>query len=323
MRQIGTLADEAQARRIVDYLVAQSVDSVMRKSSDGWGVWVINEDRVETARREWEAFVADPDAARYQQAVKPAHERRREQKRAERAHARNTIELAGRLNTVSIARCPVMHGLIAISLAVAMYSGFGSRYQALMPFYFSPPVVTLEPRPGADGQPTGRVYLQLRSAGLEPISKGQLWRLFTPMFIHYGPVHLIFNMIALYWFGGLIELRKGHWVLLGLVMLASPASFFAQYLWDFQQFGLERPSLPGGMSGVNYALFGYAWMRGEYEPESGLKLANSTVLWMLMWLAVCMTDALGPIANAAHAGGLAFGMGVGLAPFLVGRTSRS
>jgi GlpG protein len=138
------------------------------------------------------------------------------------------------------------------------------------------------------------------------------------MFIHYGWPHLIFNMFALYWFGGLVELRKGSWVLLGLVLASAPISFLCQYLWDLQHAPPDQIALPGGMSGVIYAIFGYMWMAGEYEPESGLRLSINTVVWMLLMLVLCFTGALGPIANAAHFSGLVFGMVVGLAPHLIG-----
>lgn len=34
---------------------------------------------------------------------------------------------------------------------------------------------------------------------------GAYWQLFTSMFVHFGPLHLIFNMFALYYFGRLNE----------------------------------------------------------------------------------------------------------------------
>jgi GlpG protein len=64
----------------------------------------------------------------------------------------------------------------------------------------------------------------------------------------------------------------------------------------------------GGMSGVDYALFGYAWMKTRYDPTPGLFLPRETVLMGLIWLVVCLTGLAGNIANTAHFVGLGVGV---------------
>ncbi|GIW87728.1 MAG: hypothetical protein KatS3mg108_2052 [Isosphaeraceae bacterium] len=318
MRQIGILPDEQLARRLVDYLLTQEIEAEVRPTRDtAWGIWVVKEDHVEAGRRELDAFQADPNAARYLDAVHAARNRRRAAEQRQREHARSTIELRDQLNVISLRRCPVVHLLILVSVLVALLTGFGRNYRDLAPFFLAPPASAVPPL--VDGRPVqvvGGSYLEQPSVGLRPLLRGEVWRLFTPMFIHFGLAHLVFNMLALYGFGGLIELRKGSWTLLALVLAACPVSFLTQYVWDIQVHGPERMGLPGGMSGVVYALFGYCWMRGEYEPESGLRIPNGTIVWMFLWLALCGTGALGAIANAAHVGGLVLGMGIGLGPYL-------
>jgi membrane associated rhomboid family serine protease len=51
------------------------------------------------------------------------------------------------------------------------------------------------------------------------IADGDYWRLITAAFLHYGPFHLILNMLGLWWFGTLLEQRigTGRFVLLYLV----------------------------------------------------------------------------------------------------------
>lgn len=318
MRQIGTLPDEAQARRLADYLLTLGVEADIRPTRDtAWGVWVMKEDLVDRGRRELETFRAEPDAPRYQEAARAARDRRRAAERADREHARNSVELRDRLDVISPRRCPVVHILIVLCVLVAIVTGFGRNYLDLAPFFLAPPAsVATVPVGLPPAQVVGGSYLDQPSVGLRPLLRGEVWRLFTPMFIHFGLAHLVFNMLALYGFGGLIELRKGSLTLLLLVLAACPISFLAQYAWDVQVHGPDRMGLPGGMSGVVYALFGYAWMRGEYEPDSGLRIPSGTVVWMFLWLALCGTGALGAIANAAHVGGLVLGMGAGLAPYL-------
>jgi membrane associated rhomboid family serine protease len=51
------------------------------------------------------------------------------------------------------------------------------------------------------------------------IANGDYWRLLTAAFLHYGPFHLILNMLGLWWFGSLLEQRigSGRFLLLYLV----------------------------------------------------------------------------------------------------------
>jgi GlpG protein len=68
----------------------------------------------------------------------------------------------------------------------------------------------------------------------------------------------------------------------------------------------------GGMSGVVYGLLGYIWIRGKFDPASGLYLHSSTVIMMLIWFFICFAPNAIPgmprIANTAHAVGLVSGM---------------
>jgi GlpG protein len=65
------------------------------------------------------------------------------------------------------------------------------------------------------------------------------------------------------------------------------------------------------MSGVVYALAGYIWIRGKYNRASGLFLSKQNVTGLLIWLVVCFTGIVGPVANAAHFVGLVTGMAWG------------
>jgi GlpG protein len=104
--------------------------------------------------------------------------------------------------------------------------------------------------------------------------------------------------------GSMIEARQSTLQLALLVLVTTAGSNLGEY-W----FG--HTAVFGGMSGVLYALLGYIWMRGKFDPGSGLFLHPSTVTMMLIWLVVCYTGYIGPIANAAHLVGLAIGMAWG------------
>jgi GlpG protein len=62
---------------------------------------------------------------------------------------------------------------------------------------------------------------------------------------------------------------------------------------------------------VNYGLIGYVWMRGRFDPGSGLHLDKPIVVMAIGWFFLCFTGWVGPVANFAHAGGLILGMAWG------------
>ena len=70
----------------------------------------------------------------------------------------------------------------------------------------------------------------------------------------------------------------------------------------------------GGMSGVVYGLFGYLWIKTKFDPRSGFYLDPNLTMWFLIWFVLCMTGAVGPIANWAHGVGLAAGALVAILP---------
>jgi len=137
--------------------------------------------------------------------------------------------------------------------------------------------------------------------GLPDIHQGQVWRLFTPIFIHMSVIHIFFNMWWLRELGSMVEARQST-LLLGLLVLVIAAGSNLGEYW------LGRTVTFGGMSGVLYGLLGYIWIRGKFDPGSGLFLHPTTVTMMLVWLVVCYTGYVGAIANAAHVVGLVIGM---------------
>jgi GlpG protein len=158
---------------------------------------------------------------------------------------------------------------------------------------------------------SGRVILPLLIAepGTAPFAEvrhGEVWRLVTPMLVHFGVPHIVFNMLWMWDLGRLIELLKGSAFLSLFVLATGIASNVAQYV-------ITGNPLFGGMSGVVYALLAYVWMQGRHNPRFGYVLHKSTVAMMLGWYVLCWTGMLGPIANWAHTAGLALGAAWGYA----------
>ncbi len=135
--------------------------------------------------------------------------------------------------------------------------------------------------------------------GLPELNDGQWWRLLTPIFLHFGLLHLVFNMLWLWDLGDILERFEGSRWLLFFVVVIGIASNLAQYAYAGPLFG--------GMSGVVYGLLGYLWLRSYLDPGFPLRPNKTVVYLMLGWFALAWTGLLGPIANMAHTIGLVAG----------------
>ena len=295
MRQLGTLPDAPSARTLADYLLSQSIDTKLEQSAGGWAVWVCDEDKLPRAREEFQAFLQDPSAERFRRAAKDGQQRRAEQSReaelARRPQSAPRPELSRRRLTLL---------LIAASFGATLMTnspegkGFVDKYLYITEVVRSGQYVLWYPN-------------------LPELRHGQVWRLITPIFIHFGPLHLLFNMLWLVALGGVLEVRYGSLRFGLLILLIAAISNFCQYEYStvaFQggEFMKESRPLFGGMSGVVFGLFGFVWMKSVYEPGCGLYVTPGSVILMLAWLVLCMTGAIGPVANTAHLVGLAVGM---------------
>ncbi|WP_106477263.1 rhomboid family intramembrane serine protease [Phytohalomonas tamaricis] len=152
----------------------------------------------------------------------------------------------------------------------------------------------------------------------EALASGQIWRLLTPMLLHFGWMHLIFNMLWLWYFGRQIEALQGPLRFILLVVISGIIANLAQYATGVVLFG--------GMSGVDYALLGYVWLFSRLRPSSGFNIPHMLMIFMLIWLVLCMTPfadviGYGNIANEAHLGGLLTGLACALIATRFGRNA--
>tara|TARA_R110002124_G_scaffold57039_3_gene160223 strand:- start:2988 stop:3848 length:861 start_codon:yes stop_codon:yes gene_type:complete len=134
---------------------------------------------------------------------------------------------------------------------------------------------------------------------------GQYWRLVTPVFIHFGWLHIVFNSLWLWELGGRVERVLGHFNMFMLFLVIAVVS-------NFSQFGFGGAGLFGGMSGVVYGMLGFSWVAPLLQPQWAIQPSKSIMILMVGWLVVCMLGVVevlgfGAIANAAHVGGLVCG----------------
>lgn len=141
-------------------------------------------------------------------------------------------------------------------------------------------------------------------------------KMLSPMLLHGGFLHLIFNMILLWELGHRIERAIGVVRYAGTLVVLALFSNTIQYLWGGH-------NLFGGMSGVNYGLFAYIWMWQLIDPEKKLNLPVSIIIYLLASLALFTYLGLSMIANAAHMGGFLTGIISGVAAAGWSRVRRS
>jgi GlpG protein len=313
MRQLTTLPDADEARRFADYLLTLKIQTRLEPEREGWAVWVCDEDRLAQARQELEAFTRNPSDPRFAGASRQAESLRRQEARADQAYARRQVDLHERWGNRPDLGRPVTFALMAISILVAVASRLGEERA-------SPVIQRLTiTRFGVEGS----INWWSRYDRLSEVRQGEVWRLVTPIFIHFGPIHLLFNMMMLYPLGGAIEMRRGSLRFLLLVLVLAVTSNLAQYFLGHPEFsretGLTFQHNPvfGGMSGVLYGLFGYIWMKSRYEPALGLYISRNTVTSLMVWYFLCLAGVFGSIANMAHTAGLVVGILIGYAPHLL------
>lgn len=147
----------------------------------------------------------------------------------------------------------------------------------------------------------------------------QYWRLITPVFLHFGWLHIVFNCLWLWELGGRVEQVMGHFNMLMLFLVIAIVS-------NVSQFAFGGAGLFGGMSGVVYGLLGFSWVAPLLQPAWSIQPSKGIMLLMVGWLVLCMVGIVevlgfGAIANAAHLGGLLCGLVMGVAFGALSRTS--
>jgi GlpG protein len=296
LRLIGTLPKSVDVSSFVDHLLSLGMKSRADEREGGWDLWIYNEDHVTTARQELTQFLENSNDPRYQQAARAAELVRRTEQNLDRSYRKNFRDATDLWYPTARKRI-VTIGTISICVVLFLLVQSQRRF----------PIENTLMISSVFRSPTG----EWQDHGLDDIRNGQVWRLVTPIFLHINFMHILFNMWGLNLFGTLIELRRGSLRLAGLILITAIVSNLGQFLWmeHHDPGGLH---LFEGMSGVIYALFGYIWMKGLYEPEQAMAVHPNNVFIMLLWLVVCMSGTLGPVANAAHFVGLAAGIVLGL-----------
>jgi len=291
MRLIGHLTEESAARAFADYLYVQGIENHLEQDkNDGWGIWISDEDKIARATDLLTAFRQNPADPKYKKEAEGAAELREQQQKEQKTYRkriRNRRDLFRPLTSSGFG--PLTFVMILASVVVFFLSRFAENLEAVRDLFIS------------------SYMLETRSFSWEAIPieirHGEIWRLITPIFIHMGVLHIVFNMLWLRDLGSMIEHRQSSLHLLILTLVIAACSNLGQYL--------NSGPIFGGMSGVVYGLLGYIWIRGKFDPASGLFLHPYNVVMMLVWYFACLFNFIPHVANTAHGVGLGIGIAWG------------
>lgn len=130
------------------------------------------------------------------------------------------------------------------------------------------------------------------------VSDGGYWELLTSMFTHVQPLHLGFNMLALWFLGPQLERVLGRTRFLAVYLLSGLAGSVAVY-WLSSEFG--------GTVGASGAVFG---MMGALVVVAYKIGANPQELLVWIGINVVLTFTLSNVSWQGHFGGLAGGAAI-------------
>lgn len=238
-------------------------------------LWLEIPEHAEPVLKALEQFLAEPE-------VRQAVDRQNH----------SPVFVAGRWQP-SPRHAPLVLGIIVLGVLMAWFTSLGENR-------FTAHLLIVDPRIYDWGTMTARL-----GALSETLASGQIWRLFTPDFLHFSWTHIIFNSVMLWFLGSQIEWFDGRARLILLFIVASLLSNGLQYIVSGPFFG--------GLSGVVYGVLGYCWLSQRTAPR--FQFPPALVTFAVVWMVVGFTPlpemlGLGRMANEAHLGGFIAGLAI-------------
>ena len=128
------------------------------------------------------------------------------------------------------------------------------------------------------------------------VADGDWWRLITAAFLHASPIHLLFNMLMLWWFGRSLEALLGPGRFIGL--------YFASALAGSAGALLLTPNAPTvGASGAVFGILG----AGLVLERRRIYVFGGSALGIVV-INVILSFALSNVSVGGHLGGLVGGI---------------
>ncbi|ERM63313.1 GlpG protein [Vibrio mimicus CAIM 1883] len=264
MQLLTTLNNPRAAQAFIDYMAAHQIDIQMMPDASGqFSLWVLHDQHVDVAQAELQAFLQNPYDQKYQAASWDVADQKRPQFHYASPNLLSLIKAKAGAFTLFI---------MALCIAIFALQTFGAGDAIFNALHF----------PAQASQ------------------QWQIWRWVSHALLHFSVMHIAFNLLWWWQFGGDLEQHLGSLKLIKLFIVSAIISGAGQYWVEGANFG--------GLSGVVYALAGYLWVLGQRAPQLGLSIPRPLMGFMLIWLVLGFVQPFMAIANTAHLAGLISGV---------------
>ena len=357
MRLIGTLKGEKEAFQFYSFLQEEKIECSYEPDScveNAFQFWVMHEDEVDKAIHWLKEFQKNPEDPRFMAKEHPidtqgvAADTNKEEEGKEPLPLR-AIRFRGRMRP----KMPITRFIVIICALLYIWNGYqmadiakddeDPKQYTLTPLmidlsYDMPSAenreelskeIFSENKIGDDavwdgfygvtlGWPESKA--ELEAPMFVQIRHGEVWRLFTPVFLHGSLLHILFNMLWLWMLGRQVEERTKKWQYIAITLIIGILSNTLQYLMSGPLFI--------GYSGIVCGLAGFIWMRQRRAPWEGYPLQKGTIAFLAIFIVGMMVlqlvsffliryqvaDFSMNIANTAHISGAITGIVLGRIP---------
>lgn len=273
MQQLAIVDNPRLAQSFVDYMATQKIICQLSPHEQGVVIWLVDDAHLQQAQREWQDFVHDPMARKYQQASWQVGDQHR-------------VRFSYGSSSSLIKQRFLAHSgpftLLMIAAAVAVY---------LAGIFIG------------DG-----VYQVLLFPNSMATFYAQPWRIITPILLHFSITHILFNLLWWWEFGGVIERKLGSGKLIILTIVGGIIPNFMQFWSTGPLFG----GLSGVVYALLGYLWWTAWLRPHVGIQINRMIVGFMLLWMVFGffstsLSSSSSGLLPATANLAHLFGLIVG----------------
>ena len=133
------------------------------------------------------------------------------------------------------------------------------------------------------------------------VAQGQVWRIFTAMFLHFNLLHIGLNMFSLFFIGGVVEMVFGKWRYLAIYFGSGIVGGIVTY------FVVPQDVVSDGASGAIFGVFGALGVFYIFNRQALGRYGTGAIMNWLFWLGLNLVFGFSQSSSIGfwdHIGGL-------------------